>query len=261
MNKTIHRQTDSTTKVFDQRSIERDYATLIPLLRKGMRVLDVGCGTGAISKDIARHVGNTGQVVGIDNTEAFIRSGKETYKYVTNLELIHADLFEYTAEAEFDLVVSARVLQWLSSPKDALVKLVSFLKSGGHLSILDYNHETLEWNPAPPESMQIFYNAFLDWRAKSGMDNRIADNLAGYFRDLGFGPVQIFVADEVYEKDQPDFIQRAGIWLKVAELKQIVEEGYLTEAMRLRAIEDYTAWLEHGAERMTMKLKEVRVRR
>ena len=258
MNKTIHRNTESTTKVFDQRSLARDYATLVPLLREGMRVLDVGCGTGAITKDIARYIGQTGCVTGIDNTEAFIASGKETYSDVPNLELIHADLFEYKSPAEFDLVISARVLQWLSDPKTALTRLVSFLKPGGQLSVLDYNHEALEWKPAPPESMLIFYKAFLQWRADAGMDNRIGDHLAGHLTALGMHSVTVIDADERYEKSQDDFIERAGIWLKVAELKQIVEEGYLTEPMRQKAIEEYSAWLENDAESMTMKLKEVR---
>ena len=59
------------------------------------------------------------------------------------------------------------------------------------------------------------------------------------------------------KKNQDDFIERAGIWLKVAELKQIVEEGYLTAAMRQKAIEEYSAWLHKTAESMTMKLKDV----
>ena len=257
MSKTIQRNTESTTKVFDQRSLARDYATLMPLLREGMRVLDVGCGTGAITKDVARYIGHTGSVIGIDNTEAFVLSGRESYKDVSNLELVHADLFEYKSRADFDLVICARVVQWLSDPKAALTKLVSFLKPGGQLSVLDYNHDTLEWKPAPPESMLIFYRAFLQWRADAGMDNRIADHLAGHLASLGMHAVEVIDADERYEKNQDDFLERAGIWLKVAELKQIVEEGYLTAAMRQKAIEEYSAWLHKTAESMTMKLKDV----
>ncbi len=259
MNKTIQRG-ESTTRIFDQRSLQSDYSTLVPALKRGLRVLDVGCGTGSISGGIADKVGKEGWVTGIDNTEKFIVSGKETYRHVSNLELIHADLFDFDPQEKFDLVVAARVLQWLSNPKDALRKLASFLKPGGQISILDYNHEALAWEPQPPESMRKFYKAFLKWREDAGMDNRIAEHLRDHFSEIGFQDIEELAADEVYRKGQADFLQRVGIWAKVAELKQIVEEGYLEEKDRVKAIEEYGHWVETDAERMIMKLKEVRGR-
>jgi ubiquinone/menaquinone biosynthesis C-methylase UbiE len=260
MNKTIHRGSETSTKIFDNRTLKADYATLVPILKKGLRVLDVGCGTGAISKGIAEQVGKTGSVIAIDNTEAFINSGKETHKDVSNLELIHADLFEFQPKEKFDLVVAARVLQWLSNPKEALKKLASFLKPGGQISILDYNHNSLEWKPQPPESMRIFYKAFLKWRADAGMNNQIAEDLADYFAELGFHSIEVLQADEVYKRGDQNFLQKIRIWSKVAELKQIVEEGYISNDIRIRAIEEYNRWIESDAECMVMKLKEVRAK-
>ncbi len=72
MNKVIKRDGQNAGKIFDNRSVELDYSTLLPILKKGLRVLDVGCGTGAISKGIADRVGETGYVIGIDHTESFI---------------------------------------------------------------------------------------------------------------------------------------------------------------------------------------------
>src|SRR5215216_2514648 len=135
MNKFIKRDVQNATKIFDNRTVASDYRTLLPALKKGLRVLDVGCGTGAIAKGIAEIVGETGFVIGIDHTESFIQSGKETYGHIPNLELLHADLFKYNPEEKFDLIVSSRVLQWLSNPKDALKKIKTLLKPGGNLSI------------------------------------------------------------------------------------------------------------------------------
>ncbi len=258
MNKTIHRQGETATKIFDNRTLEADYSTIVSILKPGLKILDVGCGTGAISKGIAERVGVTGYVIGIDNTEHFIVSGKETYRDVPNLTLIHADLFRYEPLEKFDLIVAARVLQWLNNPKEAISKLKSFLKPGGQLSILDYNHSALEWKPQPPESMQAFYKAFLKWRAEAGMNNQIADDLPGYFAELNFHSIETYNADEVYRKGDHNFIQRIGIWSKVAELKQIVGEGYMDEQSKLKTIEEYNVWIENKAERMIMKLKEVR---
>jgi ubiquinone/menaquinone biosynthesis C-methylase UbiE len=258
-NKEIKRDAQAT-KIFDDRSIESDYRTLIPVLKEGMRVLDVGCGTGAISLGIAKYVGETGHVTGIDNTEKFIASGKESYQHINNLDLIHVDLFSFQPEQKFDLIVAARVLQWLNNPQEALRKMKGLLNPDGQVSILDYNHTALEWKPAPPKSMQDFYQVFLDWRANAGMNNSIAEHLEQYFIEEGFQSIEVLEADEVYVRGQEKFKTKVGIWSKVAGLKQIVEEGFLKEEDRLKVIAEYDAWVDKDAEMMVMKLKEVRGR-
>jgi len=258
MNKEIKRDGQGATKIFDERSVETDYATLIPILKNGMRVLDVGCGTGAISKGIAKYLGESGCVIGIDNTEHFIESGKESYKTIPNLELIHTDLFNFKPDEKFDLIVAARVLQWLSNPKDALNILKGMLKPKGQISILDYNHEALEWKPNPPESMLKFYQTFLKWRADAGMNNQIAEDLAGYFKEVGFRDIEVLNSDEVYKSGGPNFASKVGIWSKVAASSQMVEEGYIKDEERLKAIEEYNKWIDTDAEVMIMKLKDVR---
>ncbi|WP_442590919.1 methyltransferase domain-containing protein [Pedobacter sp. AW31-3R] len=258
MNKTIHRDHQTTHKIFDNRSLATDYSTLLPLLKKGLRVLDVGCGTGAISSDIAKLVGPEGSVTGIDNTEKFIVSGAESYKETTNLLLLHKDLFDFNDTEKFDLIVSARTLQWLNNPLEALKKMKNLLKPGGRISILDYNHENLAWLPSPPESMRSFYQTFLKWRSDAGMNNHIADDLQDYFTSAGFAGVEVLNADETYKRGEDNFLSRIGIWSKVAQSTQMVEEGYISDELRLKAIEDYEIWIQHDAQQMTMKLNEVR---
>jgi len=257
-NKHIERDGQTVIKIFDNRSLKVDYRTLEPILKKGMMVLDVGCGTGSISKDIANIVGDSGKVIGIDNTEKFIESGKETYNDIQNLNLIHSDLFDFETNEKFDLITSARMLQWLSNPKDALLKMKSLLKPNGRISILDYNHDNLEWNPEPPMSMKEFYKTFLKWRNDAGMNNRIADDLPDLMKEIGMVDIEKINSDEHYEKHRNDFNSKVGIWSKVAGSKQMVEEGYLDNDLRIKAIEEYNKWLENKALSMTMKLNEVR---
>lgn len=257
MNKAIKRD-EGSVAIFDDRTLAHDYATLVPILHEGMQVLDVGCGTGAISKDIALRVGSTGFVTGIDNTERFIISGQEHYHNVPNLKLIHADLFHFQPAQPFDLIVSARTLQWLHNPAAALRQMKQWLKPEGSLSILDYNHTAIEWQPAPPASMQHFYNTFLKWRADAGMNNQLAEDLPQLFAEAGLSNIQVFEANEIYKKGATNFKAKLGIWLKVAASTQMVEEGYLKEEDRLRAIQDYIDWIDTHAQQMVMKLKEVR---
>ncbi|MCB0688236.1 MAG: class I SAM-dependent methyltransferase [Saprospiraceae bacterium] len=257
-NKHIERSGSRSIKIFDNRSLDIDYRTLIPILKPGMTVLDVGCGTGSISKDIAFMVGVHGKVIGIDNTKKFIDSGKATYLEVQNLKLIHADLFAFEPGIKFDLITSARMLQWLSNPKEALLKMKSLLNPGGIISILDYNHNHLEWNPPPPLSMQEFYKTFLKWRKDAGMNNAMADALTELMQEVGMVKIEKFNADEHYVKERSDFQEKVGIWAKVAESTQMVKEGYLDNDLRLQAIEEYNEWVKIQAISMTMKLNEVR---
>ena len=134
----------------------------------------------------------------------------------------------------------------------------SLLKPNGTISILDYNHNTIEWNPKPPKSMETFYSAFLKWRADAGMNNGIADDLVDLMKEAGLQSIEKINSDEFYGKDRSDFITRVGIWSKVATLQQIVEEGYITEESRLKAIEEYDTYVKEDAVSMTMKLNEVR---
>jgi ubiquinone/menaquinone biosynthesis C-methylase UbiE len=257
-NKEIQREGQNATQIFNDRTLAKDYKFLHQLLQPGITILDVGCGTGAISKDIALKIGPEGKVIGIDNTANFIQSGQEYFKSVANLELIAVDLFEYHPEIKFDLIVCARTLQWLTNPEEALLKIKSLLKPNGQVSILDYDHTNLIWNPLPPESMQSFYQIFLKWRADAGMNNQIAEDLPQLLKDAGFQSVEKINSDEVYHHRDLDFKSKIGIWSKVAGSKQMVNEGYLAEASRLQAIEEYNNWIENSAFSMTMKLNEVR---
>lgn len=251
-----------SSSILNQRSLEKDYSTLVPLLQKGMNVLDVGCGSGAISAGIACKVGTEGRVVGIDRSEHLIAEGKGLFKETKNLELIQSDLFSFDSEEKFDLIVSARVLQWLKNPKEALRKMKTLLKSDGYISILDYNHTALEWHPQPPQSMLRFYQAFLDWRTDAGMNNQISEDLPTYFEEVGLKEVEVLDANEIYEKGVENFHAKAGIWTKVAESRglQLQEEGYTTEKLRIQAITEYNEWVNSHAKKMIMKLKEIRGR-
>ena len=111
--------------------------------------------------------------------------------------------------------------------------------------------------------MRRFYAAFLDWRADAGMDNEMADHLPGLFESLGFHSIESIPADETYRKGEEHFVEKAGIWSKVAASRgvQMVQGGWITEAERLNVIAEYDAWVGDEAECMVMKLTDVRGKR
>ncbi|MEJ7645734.1 MAG: methyltransferase domain-containing protein [Chryseolinea sp.] len=245
--------------VLDRRTVVNGNANLLKIIRRDDHVLDVGCGSGAITKDIASLVGAGGSVLGIDSSVHLIEQAKNDFAKLPNLSFEVADIKAYSADKLMDVVTSARVLQWLSHPAEVVIKLTSLVKPGGWLTILDYNHEKVEFNPPIPPSMQLFYNNFLQWRSDAGMDNGIADNLKDIFAHAGLVDITEDDYAEVSISGKQTFLEEIDIWIKVAEGRgpQLVKDGYITESERLLAITDYGTWIKNEAKYMKLYLKAV----
>jgi ubiquinone/menaquinone biosynthesis C-methylase UbiE len=175
------------------------------------------------------------------------------------LEFQKADVYSYSTTERFDLVTSARTLQWLAHPEQALANMKRWLKPGGVLAILDYNHEKIVWNPAPPASMRRFYNAFLEWRQDAGFDNAIADHLRDMMDRIGLEHIRVEAQFEITSRGDASFPVASRLWAEVAELRgpQLVQAGYVTEAERLQAIDEYVQWIATEGELMEVYLLAV----
>ncbi len=243
-------------KVLDRRTVENSYSSLLSLLKEGMSVLDVGCGSGTITAGVAERVGPAGRVMGIDFSEHLIAQAQKNHEHLTNLSFEAADINTYTVEQQFDLVIAARTLQWVNNPEEVVAQMLRLVKPGGRISILDYNHTKIEWTPQPPQSMLDFYEAFLNWRKDAGYDNAIADNLAAIYQGLGLQSITIVDQHEVSTAEQERFKGDARIWSVVAETRgnQVVKDGFCTEEIRLKAIQEYDAWIAGDAQAMKLYL-------
>ena len=245
-----------THAVLEHRTVFNANKNLLSVVKPGNHVLDVGCGSGSITASIASLVGGTGSVTGIDTSEHLIKLAKENYSPLGNVHFEVADILQYAPVKKFDVVSAARVLQWVANPKEVLLKMVALLKPGGCISILDYNHEKIQWAPAIPASMQRFYKAFLQWRKDAGMDNEIADHLAAMFEDLHLKNISVTNYSEASNSKDEDFATHLNIWAIVAATrgKQLVSDGYITEEERATAEKDYQYWAATAAESMNMYL-------
>ncbi len=228
-------------------------------LTPGMKVLDVGCGPGTITKGMADKVGPHGQVIGIDISEELILKAQQEFKEVPNLQFIGMDVFEIRDKEGFDLITAARVLQWLAHPEKAVYHLAGLLKKGGILSILDYNHEKLELRPYMPATMQKVYDQFLRWRADVGFDNQIADHLEEMFQRAGLKHIETLPYPEITQKGEADFWEKIHLWKEVAEKRgpQLVKDGYIQENERVQSIDDYSTWMQEEANYMKLYLCSV----
>jgi len=248
-----------TARFLNLRSLASAHRHLAQVLRPGMAVLDVGCGTGAITRGIAEAVAPQGRVVGLDINGELIEQARRAHQDVPGLSFEVGDIYKLAHESAFDIVTAARMLQWLAFPQEAIRLMAGAAKPGGRLVVLDYDHTRLSWQPAPPRSVRAFYDAFLRWRAEAGMDNSIAEHLAIMFEQVGLDQIQVVPQHELTQRSDTDFEQRIGIWADVAATRghQMVRDGAISEDDRRLAEDEYRTWMKDQAQSQSMYLLAV----
>jgi SAM-dependent methyltransferase len=102
-------------------------------IRRGDRVLDVGCGTGVLAREALRRVGREGQVVGLDLNEGMLAVAARTEPGIEWRQGDAASLpFE---DASFGVVVSQFALMYFPERATSLSEMWRTLASGGRLAI------------------------------------------------------------------------------------------------------------------------------
>lgn len=245
-----------TSVVLESRTLENANANLLKVLKEGQMVLDVGCGTGAITVGMMPYVGTKGGVVGIDRSRELIALAAKYKEPYPHLHFEVRDVMTYRSAIKFDVISITRTLQWMATPEKVLRHLRTLLKPGGQICVLDYNHDLIEWMPQAPNSIQAFYVAFLKWRQDAGMDNHIGSNVESLFVKMGAKAIETADYSESKQRGTTGFEEHISIWQKVAETRgrQLVEDGYITEQERITAVSEYGEWMK-VAHSMRLDLK------
>jgi ubiquinone/menaquinone biosynthesis C-methylase UbiE len=127
------------------------YHSRVPLERlallAGTRALDVGCGWGDTAIEIARKVGPTGKVLGLDCCDAFLEKGRRDAAAagLANVRFVAADVQTYRYEREFDFCFSRFGMMFFASPVAAMRNVRSALVPGATLMFITWR--ALDDNP------------------------------------------------------------------------------------------------------------------
>jgi SAM-dependent methyltransferase len=155
-----HGHHDSVLRSQRWRTVDNSAAYLLPYLRPGQRVLDVGCGPGTITIDLAHRVA-PGVVVGIDNHPAPLEQARAEAQRqsVRNVSFAVADAYHLdvatvelsiNSDGMFDVVHAHQLLQHLAEPVAALREMRRVCAPGGVVAARDADYAAMTWYPPQP---------------------------------------------------------------------------------------------------------------
>lgn len=175
-----------------RRTAEEAAAFLLPHLRPGQRLLDVGCGPGSITVGLARAVA-PGEVVGIDTEPAVLEDARAraAAEGVANVRFEEASVYALPyADASFDAAYAHQVLQHLTRPVEALREMRRVVRPGGLVGVRDSDYGTMvHWPPQPAlERWLALYHAVT---ARNHAEADAGRRIPAWMRAAGFAPITI----------------------------------------------------------------------
>ena len=136
------------------RTAENSAAYLLPHLRPGQAVLDVGCGPGTITVDLAALVA-PGRVVGLDYSANILEQARQAAAdagRADQIEFAQGDVHALDfPDDTFDVVHAHQVLQHVGDPVTALREMRRVCKPGGVVAARDSDYDAFFWYPQSPE--------------------------------------------------------------------------------------------------------------
>jgi SAM-dependent methyltransferase len=221
---------------------------LLPHLRPGMRLLDVGCGPGAITIGLAEAVA-PGEVTGLDLQPAQVERARALAAEhgVANVWFAHGDAYALPfPDASFDAVYAHTLLAHLSEPSRALREMYRVLRPGGVVGVADIDTETIIAAPPLPEviaGLDLFRRVRAYRRGGTG-DGR---QRRGHLIEAGFGGVigEAFLLVAGTTEGTRRVARGLGALLQAPDdMALATEQGWADQAAVERIVAGWQAWGE-----------------
>ena len=188
-------------RILSARSAAGTCGYLMPYLKPGLRVLDVGCGPGSISVGLAEGI-VPGELHGIDIEPSQVEMAAQAAvdRGVSNAEFSVADLRDLPFEnGSFDVVHCNDTLAFIPDTEAALNEIKRVLKSGGILGWREIIMDLFMIHPDPdPHPASQAYAVFADTLESDDGHPQMGKELAEHLGRAGFTDIRVSASFEMF---------------------------------------------------------------
>ncbi len=242
-----HGHHESVLRSHRWRTAENSAAYLLPHLTPHMKILDVGCGPGTITADLAGRVPQ-GHVTGIDTEPAIVGQARELAGAGGNLDFTTGDVYALGYPDDTFCVVHAhQVLQHLTDPVRALREMRRVCKPGGLIAARDGDYGTFTWYPDAPV-LDDWLDLYHRVARGNGGEPDAGRRLHAWARQSGL--TDVTASSSTWTFATPD--ERAwwgGLWadrtVKSGYAANAVDGGYATTGDLDQIAEGWRTWAAH----------------
>ena len=231
------------------RTAENSAAYLVPQLRPGMKLLDVGCGPGTITADLAALV-SPGHVVGLEYAPGILEQAK-----ATAVERGVGDLIEFKTgdvhsldfpDDTFDIVHAHQVLQHVGDPVRALSEMRRVCKPGGYVAARDGDYSAFFWFPEY-RALDEWARIYCEVARSNGGEPNAGRHLKSWARRAGFAEERIRATATTWcYNTEAERGWWAGLWAERATksdfARMAVDGGFATPEVLQQLAQGWLDW-------------------
>ncbi|MFF5365290.1 class I SAM-dependent methyltransferase [Streptomyces scabiei] len=244
-----HGHHESVLRSHTWRTAANSAAYLLGSLKPDMTVLDIGCGPGTITADLAALVPD-GRVTGVDHAPGILEQARATAagRGLDNVDFAVADVHALDFPDDTFCVVHAhQVLQHVGDPVQALREMLRVTRPGGLIAVRDSDYAAMTWFPQSP-GMDDWLELYRRVARANGGEPDAGRRLKSWALRAGLTDITAGSATWTYATAE----ERAwwsGLWadrtVASAYAERATRGGHATQE-RLREIE--AAWREWGRQ-------------
>jgi SAM-dependent methyltransferase len=242
-----HGHHESVLRSHRWRTAENSAAYLSPHLSPGLSLLDVGCGPGTLTADLARLV-SPGRVTAVEPEAAVLDLARlEAADRGVSVDFVVADVHALDLpDASYDVVHAHQVLQHLADPVRALREMRRVCRPGGIVAARDSDYAAFAWYPAVP-ALDEWLALYCRMVRANGGEPDAGRRLLSWARAAGFSDVAATASTWCFATPA-DRTWWGQMWARriVASdmASQAVAAGAATPADLARIAEGWLCWVD-----------------